>query len=45
MFIAKYREDIRVTIPAMAEHLKSSIWDIGWAATEGYPTLAGQGMC
>jgi len=45
MFVAKFREDVRITIPAIAERLKDSDPDVRLAAIEGVSRLAPQGMC
>jgi len=44
MFIAEFREDVRVTIPAIAECLKDSDWYVRKAAIEVLSRLAVQGM-
>jgi len=45
MFVAEFREDIRVTIPAIAECLEDSDSDARKAAIEGLSALAVQGTC
>jgi len=45
MFLAEFREDIRITIPAIAEHLKDSHSNVREAAIEFLSRLAAQGMC
>jgi len=45
MSIAEFRDDIRITIPAIAEHLKDSDSFVRMAAIEGLSILAAQGMC
>ena len=45
MFVAEFQEDVRITIPAIAEHLKNSHSGIRKAAIEGVSRLAEQGMC
>jgi len=44
-FVADFREDIPITIPAMAEHLKDSDLYVREAAIEGVLRMAAQGMC
>ena len=43
--VAEFREDIRITIPAIAEHLKDSDSYVREAAIELLSMLAAQGMC
>jgi len=45
MFVAEFREDIRVTIPVIAKGLKDSHSDVRKAAIEGVSRLAVQGVC
>jgi len=45
MFVAKFREDVRITIPAIAERLKASDRYVRSAAIEILSGLAVQGMC
>jgi len=45
MFIAEFREDFRIAIPVIAEHLKDRYWDVCNAAIEGVSMLGAQGMC
>jgi len=45
MFIAEFREDVRITIPAIVEGLNVSDWYVRLAAIEGVSRLAVQGMC
>jgi len=44
MFVAEFREDIRITIPAIADNLKDSDWYVRSAAIELLSRLAAQGM-
>jgi len=45
MFVAEFREDVRIAIPAILEHLKDPDWYVRDAAIELLSTLATQGMC
>jgi len=45
IFVAEFREDVRVTISAIAEHLKGSDSHVRSAAVEVLSRLAAQGMC
>jgi len=45
MFVAEFREDVWITIPTIAEHLKDSDSGVRKAASEGVSRLAAQGMC
>ena len=45
MFVADFQEDIRITIPAIAEHLKDYSSPVRKAAIEGISRIAAQGMC
>jgi len=45
MFVAEFREDLRITIPAIAERLKASNRYVRSAAIEILSKLAAQGMC
>jgi len=45
MFVAKFREDVRITIPAITERLKASDRYVRSAAIEILSGLAVQGMC
>ena len=45
MFVAEFREDVRITIPAIAERLKDSDRYVRSAAIELLSRLAAQGMC
>jgi len=45
MLVAEFREDIRIAIPAITEHLKDSDSDIREAAIELLSKLAAQGRC
>jgi len=45
MFVAEFREDVRITIPAIAEGLKNSGQYPLSAAIELLSGLAAQGMC
>ena len=45
VFIAEFREDVRITIPAIAEHLKDSDSYVCKAAIEGLSILVTQRMC
>jgi len=45
MFAAEFREDVRITIPAIAECLNDYDWDVRKAAIEVLSRLAAQGMC
>jgi len=42
MFVAEFREDI---VPAIAEGLKDTHFNVRIAAIEGISRLAAQGMC
>jgi len=44
MFVGKFREDVRVAVPAVAECLKDSDWYVRKAAIEVLSRLAAQGM-
>jgi len=44
MFVAEFREDVRITIPAIEEHLKDSDSYVRIAAIEGLSRLAAQSM-
>jgi len=44
-FVAEFREDVRITIPAIADGLKDSDLDVRSAAIEILSGLAVQGMC
>jgi len=43
--VAEFREEIRMTIPAIAEHLTDSKWDVRPAAIELLSRLVAQGLC
>jgi len=45
MFVVEFREDIQISIPAVAEHLKNSDPGVRSAAIELLSRLATQGMC
>jgi len=45
MFVAEFREDVRITIPAIVEYLKDSDWYVCKAAVELLSRVAVQGMC
>jgi len=45
MFVAEFREDVRIIIPAIAEGLKDSDPYVRKAAIEGVSSLVAQGMC
>jgi len=45
VLVAELREDIRTTIPAIAEHLMDSDWDVCMATVGILSGLAAQGMC
>ena len=45
MLVAEFREEVRIAIPAIAEHLKDSDSGVRKAASEGVSRLAAQGMC
>jgi len=45
MFVAEFREDVPIAIPAIAEHLKDSDSYVRKTAIELLSTLAGQGIC
>ena len=45
MFVAEFREDVQITIPAIAERLKNSDSYVRKAAIELLSRLAAQGMC
>jgi len=45
MFVAEFREDVRITIPAIVECLKDSDSHVCLAAIEVLSRLAAQGMC
>ena len=45
MFVAEFQEDVRITIPAIAEGLKDSHSHVRSAAIELLSRLAVQGMC
>jgi len=45
MFVAEFREDVRITIPSIPERLKDSDWYVRSAAIEVLSRLAAQGMC
>ena len=45
MFVAEFQEDVRITIPAIAERLKDSDSYVRSAAIELLSRLAAQGMC
>jgi len=44
MFVAEFREDVRITIPAIVEHLKDPDWYVRDVAIELLSRLAMQGM-
>src|SRR5712672_2122067 len=44
LFLAEFKEDVRITIPAIVEHLKSSDSDVCKAALDGVSMMAAQGM-
>jgi|SRR5712671_2670854 len=45
LFVAEFREDIRITIPAIVGYLKDSDWHVRNAAIEHLSRLTAQGMC
>ena len=45
MFVAEFREDVRIIIPAIVERLKDSNPYVRKAAIKGVSRLAAQGMC
>jgi len=45
VFVAEFREDIPITIPALMEHLTDSKPDVRRAAMELLSRLAAQGLC
>jgi len=45
VFVAEFRDDIRITIRAIGEHVKDSNRYLSKAAIELLSSLAGQGMC
>jgi len=45
MFEAEFRDDVRIAVPAIAEHLKGSHSDIREAAIKGLLRLVGKGIC
>ena len=45
MFVAEFREDVRIAIPAIAEGLKGPDSDVRKTAIELLSRLAAQGMC
>jgi len=44
-FVAEFREDVRITIPAIAKRLRDNDLGVFKAAIEGVLGLAEQGMC
>src|SRR5712675_1976704 len=44
-FVAEFREDVQITIPAIVECLRDSDSDVRSAAIEVLSRLAAQGMC
>jgi len=44
VFVAEFREEVQITIPAIAERLKDSDSDVRKAAIELLSRLAAQGM-
>jgi len=44
MLVAEFREDVWITVPAIAECLKDSHSDVRSAAIEVFSRLAAQGM-
>jgi len=45
MLVAEFREEVRIAIPSIAEHLKDSDSDVRKAAIKLVSGLAAQGMC
>jgi len=45
MSVGEFQANIRVTIPAIVEHLKDPRSDVCEAALEGVSRMATQGMC
>jgi len=45
MFVAEFRENIQIAIPAIVECLKDSHWYVRKTAIEVLSRLAAQGMC
>jgi len=45
MFVAEFREDIRITISAIVDGLKDSYSNVRSTAIEVLSRLAAQGMC
>jgi len=45
MFAAEFREDVRVTIPAIVDRLKDSVWYVRKAAVDLFSGLLAQGIC
>ena len=45
MLVAEFREEVRIAIPAIAEHLKDSDMYVRKTVIEGVSMLAAQGMC
>jgi len=44
MFVAEFREDVRIIIPAIAEGLNVSDWYVRSAAIELFSRLVAQGV-
>jgi len=44
MFVAEFREEVRIAIPAIREHLNDSVSYVREAAIELLSMLAAQGM-
>ena len=45
VFVAEFREDVRITIPAIAECLEGNDFDVFKVAIKFLLRLAEQGMC
>jgi len=45
MFVAEFREDVRITIPTIMAGLKDSDWVVRMVAVNGVSRVAAQGMC
>ena len=45
LFVAEFREDVQIIIPAIVECLKDSDGYVRSVAIEGVSSLAAQGMC
>jgi len=45
IIVAEFREDVRIVIPAVVEHLKDSDWYVRKAAIKLLSRMAVQGTC